>query len=78
MIDTIATRRTTLNGTSYAKGEKVPMPLQQFQDFEPTGLFERAPAEKKASAPAAKPVKDRAKPAPAASKPEPKSSNAAD
>jgi hypothetical protein len=46
MIDTIAKRRTHLNGTTYAKGDKVPMPLQQFNDLEPTGRFERAPAEK--------------------------------
>lgn len=43
MIDTIAKRRMTLNGTKYAKGDKVQMPLQQFQDLEPTGLVERAP-----------------------------------
>ena len=43
MIDTIAKRRMTLNGRTYAKGETVPMPLQQFHDLEPTGLVERAP-----------------------------------
>jgi hypothetical protein len=50
MIDTIATRRMTLNGTVYAKGDKVPMPLQQFTDLESTGLVERAPTDKKAAA----------------------------
>jgi len=45
MIDAIATRRTTLNGTTYAKGDKAAMPLQQFTDLEPTGRFERAPVE---------------------------------
>lgn len=49
MIDTIAKRRTTLNGKTYEKGEKVPMPLQQFTDLEPTGRFERAPAAPKAA-----------------------------
>lgn len=49
MIETIATRRTSLNGKPIAKGEKVPMPLQQFQDLESTGLFERAPADKKST-----------------------------
>ncbi|MBB4858261.1 hypothetical protein HNO88_001580 [Novosphingobium chloroacetimidivorans] len=61
MIDTIAQRRTTLNGKPIAKGDKVPMPLQQFQDLEPTGLFERAPAEKKTTVAAAKPAKVRSK-----------------
>lgn len=49
MIDTIAKRRMTLNGKAYQKGETVPMPLQQFNDLEPTGLVERAPAPKPAS-----------------------------
>ncbi|WP_158250635.1 hypothetical protein [Novosphingobium sp. HII-3] len=47
MIDTIAKRRTTLNGKTYEKGAAVPMPLQQFTDLEPTGRFERAPAKPK-------------------------------
>lgn len=46
MIDTIAKRAFNLNGTDYAKGATVPMPLQQFEDLEPTGLVERAPPEK--------------------------------
>ena len=62
MIDTIATRRVTFNGTTYQKGDTVPMPLAQFNDLEPTGRFERAPAPK----PAAK------------AKPEPESSADAD
>jgi len=49
MIDTIATRRTTLNGKTYEKGDAVPMPAQQFKDLEPTGRFTRAPAAKKTS-----------------------------
>lgn len=60
MIDAIATRSTTLNGITYDKGAIVPMPLQQFEDLEPTGLFERAPA-KKAAKPA--PTKKVSKPA---------------
>lgn len=55
MIDTIAKRRITLNGTTYQKGAKIPMPLQQFNDLEPTGMVERAPTVRKsASKPAAK------------------------
>lgn len=50
MIDTIAKRRVTLNGTTYQKGAKIPMPLQQFNDLEPTGMVERAPAAPKAAA----------------------------
>ncbi len=46
MIDTIAKRRMKLNGKEYAKGDPVPMPLQQFSDLEPTGLVERAPTKK--------------------------------
>lgn len=46
MIETIAKRRTTLNGKTYEKNATVRMPLQQFQDLEPTGRFERAPAAK--------------------------------
>lgn len=46
MIKTIAQRRFKLNGIEYAKDAEVPMPLQQFNDLEPTGLVERAPAEK--------------------------------
>ncbi|WP_313434365.1 hypothetical protein [Novosphingobium sp.] len=48
MIDTTATRRTTLNGKTYEKGDTVPMPAQQFKDLEPTGRFTRSPAAKKA------------------------------
>ena len=44
MIDTIATRRITHEGVTYEKGAKVTMPLQQFNDLEPTGVVERAPA----------------------------------
>lgn len=43
MIDAIATRWTNFQGKLYAKGDPVKMPLQQFQDLEPTGIFERAP-----------------------------------
>lgn len=50
MIDTIAKRRVTLNGTTYQKGAKIQMPLQQFNDLEPTGLVERAPAASRAAA----------------------------
>ncbi|CAD7335316.1 hypothetical protein FIM10_02145 [Sphingomonadales bacterium 56] len=46
MIDTIATQIIRLNGKEYAKGDTVPMPLQQFEDLEPTGAFIRAPAAK--------------------------------
>ncbi len=46
MIDTIAKRRMKLNGKEYAKGDPVPMPLQQFNDLEPTGMVERAPTKK--------------------------------
>jgi hypothetical protein len=53
MIDTIAKRRMTLNGKTYQKGDKVQMPAQQFNDLEPTGMVDRAPAEK----PEAKPAK---------------------
>jgi len=56
MIDAIATRRVNLNGKTYEEGDKARMPLQQFEDLEPTGMFERAPAEKKVSAKAAKPA----------------------
>nr|WP_086491268.1 hypothetical protein [Novosphingobium panipatense] len=47
MIDTIATRRTTLNGKTYEKGDTVPMPAKQFEDLKPTKRFSRAPAAKK-------------------------------
>lgn len=47
MIDAVATRRVRFNDKLYAKDDKVPMPAQQFEDFKPTGLFERAPTEKK-------------------------------
>ena len=83
MIDAIATRRMTLNDREYQEGETVPMPLQQFQDLEPTGLVTRAPI-KKASArraktstarpSAAEPVSDE----PIAPAPEHKSSDTAD
>lgn len=46
MIDTIATRRLTLNGKTYEKNDTVPMPLQQFEDLEPTGMVKRAPKPK--------------------------------
>lgn len=48
MIDTIAKRAFNLNGTDYSKGDTVPMPLQQFEDLEPTGLVGRAAAVTKA------------------------------
>jgi hypothetical protein len=64
MIDTTATRRTTLNGKTYEKGDTVPMPAQQFKDLELTGRFTRAPAGKKTPT--------------AAKADEPKSSGAAD
>ena len=69
MIDTIAKRRMTLNGKSYPKGAKVPMPLQQFNDLEPTGMVERAPVEKRPAKPVPKPAAKKAAskaPAPAA------------
>ena len=50
MIDAIATRRTTLNGKTYAKGDAVRMPAAQFEDLKPTKRFERAPVAKKATA----------------------------
>jgi hypothetical protein len=70
MIDTIAKRRMTLNGKSYPKGAKVPMPLQQFNDLEPTGMVERAPAAPKAAAkPSANAMARKAATKPAAAKP---------
>lgn len=58
MIEAIATRRVRFADKLYAKGERVSMPLQQFNDFEPTGLFERPPAEKAdGKAPATRPTK---------------------
>ena len=48
MIDTIAKRRVNFNGTIYQKGATVPMPAQQFNDLQPTGLFARAPKPKAA------------------------------
>ncbi|WP_395391560.1 hypothetical protein WBP07_12895 [Novosphingobium sp. BL-8A] len=53
MIDAIATRRTTLNGKTYAKGAPVRMPAAQFEDLKPTKRFERAPVAKKATVSAA-------------------------
>ncbi|EQB09711.1 hypothetical protein [Novosphingobium lindaniclasticum] len=53
MISAKATRRTTLNGTTYEKGATVSMPLQQFTDLEVTGRFERAPAKAKSEPKAA-------------------------
>jgi len=56
MIEVIAKRRVRFEGAQYAKGDRVPMPLQQFQDLEPTGLFERAPkVESETTAPITKP-----------------------
>lgn len=46
MIDTIAKRRVTFNGTTYQKGDTVPMLAAHLAEFEGTGLFERAPAKK--------------------------------
>ncbi len=48
MIDTIAKRRMTFNGTTYKKGDIVPMPLPQFAEIGPDGIawVERAPAAK--------------------------------
>lgn len=54
MIDTIAKRRVTFEGKQYAKGETVPMPLQQFNELEQTDMFERAPQPKAEPAPAPK------------------------
>lgn len=47
MIEVTAKRRTTLNGKTYEKNATVRMPLQQFNDLEPTGRFERAAGDKK-------------------------------
>ena len=70
MIDTIAKRRVTLNGTTYQKGAKIQMPLQQFNDLEPTGMVERAPAAPKAAAnPSAKATPRKAATKPVAAKP---------
>ncbi|MFC3793679.1 hypothetical protein ACFOPP_09355 [Sphingobium sp. GCM10012300] len=71
MIETIAKRRITLNGTTHQKGATIQMPLQQFNDLEPTGMVERAPAKSspkaRARKPAAKPVAAKpVAPAPAA------------
>jgi hypothetical protein len=63
MIDTIATRRITLNGKTYEKDAVVRMPLQQFQDLEPTGAFARAPAKKKAATAGGAAVKRKKEPA---------------
>lgn len=71
MIDAIALRRMKLNGKEYAKGDKVPMPLQQFNDLEPTGMVERASAAPKAAAkPSVKATARKAATKPAAAKPE--------
>ncbi|EJL21895.1 hypothetical protein [Novosphingobium sp. AP12] len=51
MIDAIATRRTTLNGKTYEKGDTVPMPAGQFEELKPTGRFKRGPAQNKAAPP---------------------------
>jgi len=77
MIDTIAKRAFNLNGSDYAEGAKVPMPLQQFQDLEPTGLVERAPKPSKPKATA--PARTRTKAAePAAVPPAPTESQSPD
>jgi len=52
MIEAIATRRISHDGKSYEKGDKVQMPLQQFNDLEPTGMVERAHVEKAEPKPA--------------------------
>ena len=83
MIDAIAARRLTLDGREYQEGDTVPMPLQQFQDLEPTGLVTRAPI-KKTSARRAKTSRARPTPAepvsaePIAPAAEPTSSDTAD
>ena len=47
MIDTIVKRRRmTLGNITYQRGDTVPMPLQQFNDLEPTGFVDRKPAPK--------------------------------
>lgn len=52
MISVQTTRKTTLNGQSYAKGDRLSVPKNQFDDLGPdgTGLLERVPAEKPAPA----------------------------
>lgn len=50
MIDAIAAKAFSLDGTDYAKGDTVKMPLQQFEDLEPTGLVQRPAVEKKSLA----------------------------
>ena len=50
MTNYIAKRAFNLDGTDYAKGDKVPIPAQQFDDLEPTGFVERAPTETKVKA----------------------------
>lgn len=63
MIDTIATRRITLNGKTYEKDAVVRMPLQQFQDLEPTGAFTRGSGKKKTATSAAAAAKRKKEPA---------------
>jgi hypothetical protein len=46
MIDTIAKRRTTLNGKTYEKGDTATMPLAQFESLEPIARFARKRAPK--------------------------------
>ncbi|GEM_PF-2161054 len=52
MIDAIATRRTTLNGKTYEKGDKVALSPQQFEELKPLKRFVRATGAKKAASPA--------------------------
>ena len=66
MIDTIAKRAFNLNGTDYAKGDTVTMPLQQFNDLEPTELVERPPAGKPAQQ---RPLRTKRTPEPTTSTP---------
>ena len=53
MIDTIAKRKLTHNGKPYAKGAKVPMTVQQYEeDFGPNGIgWVERPSNKPKAAP---------------------------
>lgn len=77
MIDAVATRRFTLGDREYQKDDPVRIPLQQFNDLEPTGLVERMLSEKKAPV---KPARKKAAKAevPVSQPEEPKSSDTAD
>lgn len=51
MIQAKTTRKMSLAGTDYAKGDPISLPKTQFDDLGPDGIgwVERAPAEKKAA-----------------------------